>query len=84
MKLGIALEADTELCTGGGIGAMVLGCKEAVGGDSDTDSKSYQDINVSSADSTKTITNSFSTTWSYTTSASADIAGEESDIFVGE
>lgn len=84
MKLGVEFEADSEFCTGGGLGAIVLGCKTAVGGDNDTEGKSYQDINSTSADSTKTITNSFSTTWSYTTSDSPDIAGEESDVFVGK
>lgn len=84
MKLGVEFEADSQFCTGGGLGAIVIGCKEAVGGDNDTEGKSYQEIDSTSADSTKTITNSFSTTWSYTTSDSPDIAGEESDVFVGK
>ena len=84
MKLGVEFEADTDVCTGGGLGAIIISCKEAAGGDNDTEGKSYQDIKSTSADSTKTITNSFSTTWSYKTSDSPDIAGEESDVFVGE
>lgn len=84
MKVGVEFEADSPVCTGGGLGAIVIGCKEAVGGDNDTEGDSAEDINAVNADSTKKITNSFSTTWSYKTSDSPDIAGEESDVFVGE
>ncbi|GFH52940.1 hypothetical protein CTEN210_09416 [Chaetoceros tenuissimus] len=82
MKLGITLEPDTNICAGGGLGVILINCKEAVGGNTDNDGKSYQDIKAVNADSEKTITNSFSTTWSYTTSTDPSIAGEESDVFV--
>lgn len=84
MKLGFYVKPDTDICAGGGLGAILVTCKETVGGNSDTDGKSYQDIDSTSAESEKIVTNSFSTTWSYTTSTDPSIAGEESDVFVGE
>lgn len=65
-------------------GAFLASCKETVGGETAKENGNEQQISATAADSSKTITNSFSTTWSYTTSSDPSIAGEESDIFVGE
>lgn len=62
----------------------MISCKETVGGEVEKDGDLDENVSVSAADSSRTITNTFSTTWSYQTSDDPKIAGEDSDVFVGK
>ncbi|GFH43554.1 hypothetical protein CTEN210_00027 [Chaetoceros tenuissimus] len=82
LALGFVIHPDTDLCTGTAVGGFLASCKETVGGETAKENGNKQEISSTAADSSKTITNSFSTTWSYTTSSDPSIAGEDSDVFV--
>ena len=66
------------------MGAILITCKETVGGETAKEGGTKQNVTVSAAESSRTITSSFSTTWSYQTSDDPQIAGEDSDVFVGK
>ncbi|GFH57847.1 hypothetical protein CTEN210_14323 [Chaetoceros tenuissimus] len=80
--LSVGADADAKICTGGGVGAIVLGCggitktisKASVpfGGAIDTDFKNEE----------RESSHTFSTTWSYETSDEPARAGPDSDVFV--
>jgi len=69
MKAGITADPDTDVCVGGGLGAILVTCKETVGGETDADGGNKFKMKASTADSTSELSNSFSIAWSYTTSS---------------
>ena len=56
-----------QIGAGGGLGAIMVTCKEVLGGENDSGSTSKYDLSTGSSRSSREITNSFSTTWSYET-----------------
>jgi len=69
LKTGITFVPDTEVCAGGGLGAILISCKETVGGETDNENAQKFDISSTTADASHELSNSFSITWSYTTSS---------------
>lgn len=87
--LGLSLSAqggvNAQACVGAGggiLGAIVLTCNEAgeVEASGSVDLGTSLDTDLFNAD--EDTSNSFSTTWSYTTSSDPARAGAESDVFV--
>ena len=69
IKVGITSNHDTDICAGAGLGAILLTCKEKTGEKTDIIGEQKYNLNAAIADSTSQLSNSYSITWSYTTSS---------------
>mmetsp|Transcript_21609 Transcript_21609/g.27877 ORF Transcript_21609/g.27877 Transcript_21609/m.27877 type:complete len:1916 (+) Transcript_21609:457-6204(+) len=86
-KFGLAMQTeatiDVELCTGGGLGIVVLNCLYIAEVEVLTEVfNSEKNTGGIVQKSDKTRSNQFSTTWSYQTSTDSSTAGAMSDVFV--
>jgi len=70
LGLNVALEVapETDLCTGGGLGAIVLACLPTIRGDNKWAVDSNLDLHTDLSNTGGEEENTFSITWSYTTS----------------
>lgn len=84
LDLGLSAKAgvDSDACAGGGLGVIALICNEAGEAEADVNIDLGASLDTDLFNADEEATNSFSTTWSYTTSSEAARAGEESDVFV--
>ncbi|GFH57722.1 hypothetical protein CTEN210_14198 [Chaetoceros tenuissimus] len=73
---------DGDLCIGGGIGAIVLFCQGVSDVEFEGEIPLEAEINTDFLNNENEASNSYSTTWSYTTSDEPARAGAESDVFV--
>lgn len=70
LGLNVAMEVNPEsdLCTGGGIGAIVMACLPTIRGDNKWAVDSNLDVHTDLSNTGGEEENTFSITWSYTTS----------------
>ena len=68
LKVALEVKPDTDLCTGGGLGAIVLVCKAVVSGDNKWAVDGKMDLHTDLSNTGGAEENKFSITWSYTTS----------------
>jgi len=70
MKLdaGLEVEADPELCSGGGMGAIVMACIPILRNEVSASFAATGDMNTDILNEGGAFSNEFSITWSYTTS----------------
>lgn len=70
MGLQVAMEVDPDnkLCTGGGLGAIVLACLPSITGENKWAVDNNLDLHTDLSNTGTTDENSFSISWSYTTS----------------
>jgi len=68
LNVAMEVEPDAELSTGGGLGAIVLACIPTIRGDNEWGSDANADLKADLRNSGGEEENTFSITWSYTTS----------------
>ena len=73
VETGVSFDPDTDICAGGGFGAILITCKETVGGEQELDGAQNYEVSSAVADATNEISNSYSIKWSYTTSDNPEL-----------
>ena len=66
--MALEVKPDIDLCTGGGMGAIVLVCNSLLSGDNHWAVDSNMDLHTDLSNTGGEEENQFSITWSYTTS----------------
>ena len=69
IKTAVTASPDLETCAGGGLGAIVIACKMAVAGLGKLNMDTQKIIESTGVDADNQLQNSFSISWSYTTSS---------------
>jgi hypothetical protein len=84
LGLGFGAEVDVDLCTGGGFGAIVLGCNKVADTDVVATVTPGVALQTDFQNEEREASSTYSVTWSYETNSEPTRAGPESDIFVGK